>query len=189
MTSVDAQCVSDIRVAAKECLDRGLVIAAKWFCLYLSCPSLVSLTYWCRCSELLLSIPASKRTRKPSQARPLRTDSHHTISAAFSTSTPARSQSPQPSSISAFASQSPVATQILSQHSTGLAPTTYPPYSSWEDMRPTESVLELEEEDAFQAARACFETRDFIHAIHILEGCRSSKSRFLNVYCKFIVSL
>jgi hypothetical protein len=29
--SVDAQCVSEIRIAAKECLDRGLVIAVKWY--------------------------------------------------------------------------------------------------------------------------------------------------------------
>ena len=56
-------------------------------------------------------------------------------------------------------------------------------------MRSTESLLEMEEGDAFQAARACFETRDFVHAIHILKDCRSAKSKFLNVYCKFIVSL
>lgn len=29
--SVDAHCVSELRIAAKECLDRGLVIATKWF--------------------------------------------------------------------------------------------------------------------------------------------------------------
>ncbi|SRR5260221_1479378 len=137
----------------------------------------------CRCSELLLSTPASKRAREPSIS--LRATPHHTISAAFSTSTPTRSQSPQ-SGISAF---TPVATQILSQPPTTLAAVhNYPAFSTWDDMRPTESILEMEEEDAFQAARASFETRDFVHAIHILRDGRSAKSKFLNVYCQFIVS-
>lgn len=133
----------------------------------------------CRCSELLLSTPASKRARKPSIS--LRATPHHTISAAFSTSTPTRSQSPP---------FTPVATQILSQPPTTLAAVVhhYPAFSTWDDMRPTESILEMEEEDAFQAARASFETRDFVHAIHILRDGRSAKSKFLNVYCQFIVS-
>lgn len=29
--SVDTQCVYEVRVAAKECLDRGLVVAARWY--------------------------------------------------------------------------------------------------------------------------------------------------------------
>jgi len=143
----------------------------------------------CRCSELLLSTPPLKRAREPSIS--LRTTPHHTVSAAFSTSTPTRSQSPQ-SGVYAYANQSPVATQILSQPPTTLAPVVphhYPAFSTWDDMRPTESILEMEEEDAFQAARACFETRDFVHAIHILKDGGSAKSKFLNVYCQFIVSV
>lgn len=126
----------------------------------------------------MLSTPQSKR-------RPTRALS------TFSTSTPARSQSPQ--MIPAFESQSLVATQLLSQPCVPVTPALsahgYPPNPTWEDMRPTESVLEMEEDDALQAARGCFETRDFVHVIHILKDCKSSKAQFLNVYCKFIVSL
>jgi hypothetical protein len=54
--------VSEIRIAAKECLDRGLVIAAKW---YAPCRRVASSDMLRRCSELLLSTPASKRARRP----------------------------------------------------------------------------------------------------------------------------
>ena len=56
-------------------------------------------------------------------------------------------------------------------------------------MRTTESILEVEEEDVLQAARACFETRNFPHVIHLLRDCKSSKATFLSIYCKFIVSV
>ena len=95
--------------------------------------------------------------------------------------------------IPVFESQSLVATQLLSQppvpDTPALSARGYPPNPTWEDMQPTESVLEMEEDDALQAARGCFETRDFVHVIHILKDCKSAKAQFLNVYCKFIVSL
>ncbi|KAF9529366.1 hypothetical protein CPB83DRAFT_852543 [Crepidotus variabilis] len=162
-TVIDARSASEIRVAAQECLDRGLVVAAKW------------------CSELLLSLPSSKR-------RPMQT----TLPlGAFSTSTPARSQSPQPH-LTAFSGHSPVATQIISQPGLPITPApaqhlvTGQP--TWESMRTMESAMEREEQDSFQAARSCFETRDFAHVVHLLKDCKSSKAKFLSVYCRFIAS-
>lgn len=52
----------------------------------------------------------------------------------------------------------------------------------------SEKILENEEEDALQAARASFEAREFYHATHLLQDCRSAKARFLRIYSQFIVS-
>ncbi|KAF8973218.1 hypothetical protein BDZ97DRAFT_1936102 [Flammula alnicola] len=161
-TAVDAQIASEIRVASKECLDRGLLVAAKWS------------------SELLLSISTAKR-------KPL-----HAVSSlsTFSTSTPARSQSPQP--LVSFADQSPMSTQVLTQTAISSTPgsnlhSSEPKLHS-EDTRTREIDQENQEEDAILAARACFEAREFYRATHILKECKSSKAKFLRLYCQFIAT-
>ncbi|KAF7428632.1 Anaphase-promoting complex subunit 23 [Pleurotus ostreatus] len=63
---VDHQTISELRLATKECAERGLLVASKW------------------ASELLLSIPHHKRTTAAM------------ASMTFSTSTPARPRSPLP---------------------------------------------------------------------------------------------
>ena len=57
-----------------------------------------------------------------------------------------------------------------------------------ENVRESEKILESEEEDALQAARASFEAREFYHATHLLQDCKSAKARFLRIYSQFIVS-
>ncbi|CAA7261631.1 unnamed protein product [Cyclocybe aegerita] len=160
--AIDAQTVSEIRTAAKACLDRGLVVAAKWS------------------SQLLLSLPPVKRF-PPQTSRAL---------SVFSTSTPARSQSPQPPA--SFAGHSPIPSQILAQPNLSATPgpstQTSQVQARSDDARSLEKSLEGEDEDAFVAARACFEARDFLHAAHILKDCKSSKSKFLQIYCRFIAS-
>ncbi|KAJ3504401.1 hypothetical protein NLJ89_g7952 [Agrocybe chaxingu] len=154
--NIDAQAVSEIRTAAKECLDRGLVVAAKWS------------------SQLLLSLPPAKRV-PPQMSRAL---------SVFSTSTPARSQSPQPPT--SFAGHSPIPSRILTQPNLSATPgpSTQTPQvkARSDDARSSEKILESEDEDAFVAARACFEARDFLHAAHLLKDCKSSKSKFLQIY-------
>jgi len=112
---------------------------------------------------------------------------HHPMSA-FSTSTPARSQSPQ---LGAFASQSPISSQVATQPVPPMTPAN-PHFSNlthvFEENKALESRLEAEEDDEIRSARSAFEKRDFIHAIRVLKGCRSSKAKFISVYCKFIVS-
>ena len=134
--------------------------------------------FFLRASELLLSIPLSKRK----SLQP-----HHPMSA-FSTSTPARSQSPQ---LGAFASQSPISSQVATQPVPPMTPAN-PHFSNlthlFEENKALESRLEAEEDDEIRSARSAFEKRDFIHAIRVLKGCRSSKAKFISVYCKFIVS-
>ncbi|KAF8743980.1 hypothetical protein AX14_013382 [Amanita brunnescens Koide BX004] len=140
VTSVDAQMVSDIRRAIKESSERGLAVASKW------------------ASELLLSIPSSKRMVSSGTST-------------FQTSTPARTRSPH--------GGSPAPSHALAQ----LSAT--PAALSSED---AELDLESQEEDVLVAARACMDAREFSRAIHLLRECRSTKSRFLSTYCQFIAS-
>ncbi|KAF8893805.1 hypothetical protein BD779DRAFT_1669341 [Infundibulicybe gibba] len=147
---VDAQMISGLKEAVRECSERGLVIASKWS------------------SELLLSIPLEKR--KPDQFSP----------PTFSTSTPARSRSPQPPL--SFVEHSPVA-QLVPTHP-------HAPQLRIElhDAREREKDLEQQEQDLLIAARGCFETREFLRAVHLLRDCRSPKARFLAIYSRFIAS-
>ncbi|KDR75845.1 hypothetical protein GALMADRAFT_97777 [Galerina marginata CBS 339.88] len=161
--TIDAQTVSEIRLASKECLDRGLLVSAKWLC------------------ELLLSISSTKR-RAVHVAPPLST---------FSTSTPARSQSPQ--ALASFADRSPLPTQLVTQitsNSVTAGPNLIPLQidAISEDTILLEISLAKEEEDSLLAARSCFEAREFYRATHLLKECKSSKAKFLRLYCQFIAS-
>jgi anaphase-promoting complex subunit 8 len=140
--------------------------------LILSCPF--------RASELYLSIPAQKRSA---------TQSAIPITSAFSTSTPARTRSPPPS---AHFEESPVPTQPLTQPPIPITPARHPHapllHAQYGDIRAMEIDLECQEEDILVNARACFQAREFRRAVHVLQGCRSSKARFLSIYSNFIVS-
>jgi anaphase-promoting complex subunit 8 len=133
-----------------------------------------------RSSELLLSISTTK-------IRQLQTAS---LLSTFSTSTPARSQSPQPPV--SFADQSPLSAEVLTQP-VSISLTPGPPshasqatYSN--DIRTREADLENQEQDVILAARACFDAREFHRATHLLTKCISLKAKFLRLYCQFIVS-
>ncbi|KAF8070499.1 hypothetical protein FPV67DRAFT_1413466 [Lyophyllum atratum] len=162
-STVDAQMVTELRSAIKECSERGLAVASKW------------------ASELHLSIPLNKRRAAHSSPHP---------ASAFSTSTPARTRSPPPSA--PFPEESPVPTQILTQASLHITPARHehaplllpqPP-----DVRAMENDLEIQEEDVLMTARACVEAREYKRAIHILQDCRSSKAQFLSIYSQFIAT-
>ncbi|KAF8161139.1 hypothetical protein B0H34DRAFT_699614 [Crassisporium funariophilum] len=162
MVNLDAQIVSELRNASNECIERGLLVAAKWS------------------SELLLSIPAAKR-RRIEIAPSLST---------FSTSTPARSQSPK--APVSFIDQSPMPTQLLTQPAMS-SPTARNPHMPQletlsEDAAAMESVADAQDKDALVAARACFEAREFYRATHLLQDCKSLKAKFLRIYCQFIAS-
>lgn len=136
-----------------------------------------------RSAELLLSIPASKR-------KALQTSD---LTSEYSTSTPSRALSARPSLT--FVDQSPVATQVSTQPATQLSA---PPIPSRhrhapqlktrsEQERAIELNLEVEEQDVLALARTSMEAREFTRVSQILQGCRSSKGRFLNIYSQFIV--
>jgi len=133
-----------------------------------------------RASELHLSIPTSKRRAVHASTPP---------ASAFSTSTPARTQSPPPSA--PFPEESPMPTQVLTQATLHISPARHrraPLLGQPPDVRAMENDLEIQEEDVLGTARACVEAREFKRAIHILQDCRSSKARFLSIYSRFIVS-
>ncbi|KAE9400243.1 TPR-like protein [Gymnopus androsaceus JB14] len=149
--------VQDLRDSVRECSSRGLLSATKWS------------------SELLLSIPASRRLSSH-QAKRLST---------FSTSTPARSRSPRPSL--SFVDQSPVPTQILSQLSQSSAPARHPHAPPL--AQKYESVeLDLREEDSLATARICFEAKEYSRVSVLLAGCMSPTARFMSAYSRFLVS-
>lgn len=83
-------------------------------------------------------------------------------------------------------------TQVATQPAMSMSPARHPhapqvnPVS--ENAQVSEKNLENEEEDALQAARASFEAREFYHATHLLQDCRSAKAKFLRIYSQFIAS-
>lgn len=179
VVDVDEQMVAEIRTAIKECSERGLSVASKWCVRYNYLPDTNKPFY--RASELHLSIPVFKRRIK-------HTSSPH--NSAFSTSTPARARSPLPHV--PFVDESLVQTQPLTQPSVPITPARHPhapPLLSLpEDIKTMEAGLDFEEEDVLTTARGCIDLREFMRAIHLLKECRSSKARFLSIYCQFIVS-
>lgn len=44
------------------------------------------------------------------------------------------------------------------------------------------------EDPWFLAAQSFFTSKEFGRAIHVLQGCKSPKARFLSVYCQFLIS-
>jgi anaphase-promoting complex subunit 8 len=83
-------------------------------------------------------------------------------------------------------------TQVATQPAPSMTPARHPHAPQinpvLENAQDSEKILENEEEDALQAARASFEAREFYHATHLLQDCRSAKARFLRIYSQFIVS-
>ena len=83
-------------------------------------------------------------------------------------------------------------TQVVTLPAPSMTPARHPhapqinPVS--ENTQDLEKILEIEEEDALHAARASFEAREFYHATHLLQNCKSAKARFLRIYSQFIVS-
>lgn len=130
-----------------------------------------------RCSELLLSIPLNVK-------KPVVDPS----SSAFSTSTPARSQSPKSSAT--FPDQSPVLTQVLTQPTIALTPgaSLYPrQFIAPKDSRGLEHAFEAQEKDVILTGRSYFEAREFYRVNILLKECKSAKARFLRIYCQFLV--
>lgn len=129
-----------------------------------------------RASELLLSIAANKRSAS--------------VVSVFSTSTPARSRSPEVSL--SLIDQSPIPTQVATEPARSTTPARHPHALQInlvsENAQVSEKVLENDEEDALQAARTSFEAREFYHVTHLLQNCRSAKAKFLRTYSQFIVS-
>lgn len=110
----------------------------------------------------------------------------------FSTSTPTRSQSPQAQPPVSFPDHSSVPTQLLTQPIVSTIPNLisqviqaplYPKVVQSQDFE-----RENEEQDVILAARACFDSREFHRAAHILNGCVSPKGKFLRIYCQFLAS-
>lgn len=113
-----------------------------------------------RSSELLLSMPFSKRHPAPS------------------------------SPLSSTNDQSLVPTQVsdvaptTARHPHAPALQTQP-----EDERALDLEFETQEDDLLFSARTFIESREPMRAIHVLRQCRSSKAHFLSLYSQFIVSL
>ncbi|KAI6033089.1 hypothetical protein F5J12DRAFT_902772 [Pisolithus orientalis] len=151
---MDLRLVTELHRSIKDCADRGLAVAAKWS------------------SELYLSIPQHKRGALCE---------HPTT---FSTSTPARSRSPQPSL--SFVVDSPAVGTGLS---IPLKAPHYVPISTSERSACQSQEVDLEQADeaALLTAQAFFSSKEFSRVVHVLQGCKSPKAQFLSVYCQFLI--
>jgi anaphase-promoting complex subunit 8 len=179
---VDDRTAIELRVAAKECSERGLIVAKKWCALLESLLSVFN-GAGIRASELVLALLFSKRNGSTNS------DPQHIR--IFSTSTPA-----QPkflgTSVPFPDAPSPMSSQVTMQTSEP-AITAHPAYIPRSDGQPTDVrrlEIELENQDAdlLCAAHAFIESREFSRAIHILRDGRSAKARFVRIYSKFMVS-
>lgn len=136
-----------------------------------------------RASELVLSLPPSKRsaTNDPVSQGTIR----------FSTSTPARAKSLGP--MTSFpGGPSPMPAQAMMRElGTGTSHPAFAPYSYDQvaDMKAQEYELEIQDADILSAARVYIDAREFSRAIHLLKDGRSAKAQFIRVYSKFMVSL
>ncbi|TFK75366.1 cell division control protein 23 [Pluteus cervinus] len=157
MDTVNSQLIAELRQSVQECSERGLFVASKWS------------------SDLLLSVPATKR--KLSSSSPPQS--------AFSTSTPARSQSPH--SNHPFGDNSPSPAQPLAP--IPITPARHPqapPLSAFDTLPRTNPSAD--EQDILVAARGCMENREFHRAAYLLRECESPKARFMALYSQFLVS-
>ena len=121
-----------------------------------------------RSSELYHAIPSNKRDTLISE--PFVT---------FSTSTPARSRSPRPSS--SFVDPSPPPTVALTIPVTPAIQ----PHSL--DVHTQETELEAQDEAALLAAQAFMAAKEFTRVEFTVKDCKSAKARFLYVYSCFLV--
>ncbi|KAF5354621.1 hypothetical protein D9756_005339 [Leucocoprinus leucothites] len=159
---VDARTAAELRLATKECSERGLIIATKW------------------ASELVLALPLSKRKDTK--------DSDSQGAFNFSTSTPARAGSLGPTT-SFSEVPSPMPTQVMVQEPgprTTHPAFTHRSYGQPADVRALENEFEKQDADMLSAARAFIDSREFSRAIHVLKDGRSAKARFIRVYSKFM---
>lgn len=132
-----------------------------------------------RASELLLSIPSTKRTTTPPAST-------------FQPSTPAPPRSPRPTH--PFNSHTPipdvdemgasVAPGYPAKHPQAPPLTSQPP-----EERAREAQLEAIDEDYIVSARALIDAKEYTRAIHWLRNCKSSKALFLSVYSRYMVSI
>lgn len=55
------------------------------------------------------------------------------------------------------------------------------------DAQVEEMEIEADEEDMLTQGRACFDSKEFLHAAHILSKCASMKGQFLGLYARYLV--
>lgn len=152
---MDLRLVTELHNSIKDCADRGLVVAAKWS------------------SELYLSIPQHKRDALCEHPN------------TFSTSTPARSRSPQPSLsfvVDSLAVSTGLSIPLEARHYAPL------PTSERSACRSQETDPDQVDEAAFLAAQAFYTSKEYSRVVHVLQGCRSPKAQFLSLYCQFLIS-
>lgn len=129
----------------------------------------------CRASEMLLSVPASKRAALLAPET------------SFHTSTPARTREVPPatpfSSHTAPRMGLPDLTSTPAYHPMRLGVSARP------EERAREVQLEALDEDYITAAQSFMENKEYARAIHWLKDCKSSKAKFLSVYAQFLVIL
>lgn len=125
-----------------------------------------------RASELLLSIPAAKRTPA------VYNDTHaHT---AF----PAPAHTPQsPNTPAAPTPSTSAAPSVVPRHEHAPALRSPSP-----ETRAREQHLEAIDADAITIGKALMDSKEYSRAVHWLKECQSAKATFLRVYSMFLVS-
>ncbi|EIN11305.1 TPR-like protein [Punctularia strigosozonata HHB-11173 SS5] len=123
-------------------------------------------------SELYLALPSHLR-------QPQATD--QPIHNGFNTSTPARPRSP-PMNISFDLQGSPSTTTTIEGGTSShpMAPNSHP----WLG----DNVLDIQDEDKVDVARACMEAKEFQRAAFMLTGCVGPKAAFLAHYSQYLAA-
>lgn len=193
---VDASWLIELRKAAQDCSDRGLVAASKW------------------ATDLLLSFSAKKKLAL--QAAADEQERNQTSQPHFPTSTPAKSHTTSAPSFSADMSTSFVETQPTTstprsqnQSHSQLSTQPLPPPPAQAPGQPVaplafhqlfdvSALILTPEEQKFEAdriyterdlligAKAYFDAREFHRVMYMLQGCHSSRALFLTSYSYFL---
>lgn len=171
---MDPQQVTELRNSIRDCSDRGLSVASKWYVPYRQSKHWFRCSWIVRSSELLLSVSLSRRNSSAAKST-------------FSTSTPARSHSPQPS----LSFVNPLPTTPGAPPAVPVTPARNPhaPQAHVEpdDIRTQELQWEAEDADVLATARACIDAREYLRAVYLLRERKSAKARFLSLYSQFLV--
>ncbi|EGN99880.1 hypothetical protein SERLA73DRAFT_106741 [Serpula lacrymans var. lacrymans S7.3] len=158
ISPIDSGLLNELRQSVRDCSDRGLYVASKWS------------------SELLLAIPVHTRDALLS-----------THASTFSTSTPARSTSPQ--LVFSFSNPSPAPTNAPLIPSTPVAQSHIPQLFKHQPDNDMEEIeWETSEDVSLAAARAFFGSKEYLRAVHVLRHCKSTTARFLSIYSQYLAS-
>lgn len=190
-----------LRKAVKDCSERGLYFASKWFDPFDSQLSIIAVmlnynVFVDRAAELLVAVP-----QEPQASTSASANGHPPQSAAEAafTSTPARSRRLSlfpglPPTVARAGTDGGLIPGSPDQSSFALSPfaqRAQPSAASRSEPTPADEADDPEDvvdQDLMLLGKGYFDCREYARAAHALKDCRGNKARFLCLYSEFLAA-